>query len=677
MKKYLLCILLILNLALIAICACQMQEAEQPPDIVAPQFYRLEYLATEGGSISGNTEQSVESGKNGTEVTAIPDNGYVFDRWSDDNSNNPARTDTNVNSNVIATAIFKKLTYTLKYETDGNGTLVGETNQTVKHGENAIAVTAIPDEGFKFVKWSDGKTTPQRNDEVIDRDEILIAIFEKITFTVRYECKEGMMGISLESGKGYGGSFVEFEVKYGEDCEKITGVKFYSDKHYYFVGWSDGLETEERQERNVTSDIVVRAKFGYELTYKVDENTGGRIIGNCRQLIEEGEDSQSVEAVADEGYVFCGWSDNVMGLTHRITGIERNSEYFVYFEPINKTFRYDYGEVVGVPVKPEITINRNQLNDVQFEIPQHADYVFRGWYADNEYQLKVVHESGKLMLGLQTLNLQTDTLYARWEKVDEEKKPYKILMIMVDDVYVNLYSTKKEDYVLVNYKMSGVERKLCSVIPPKISYYLNKWFEGNVIFEIDTYYTRQRIWKSSCLEWGIDTTRHRDYALFASGIEEINDIINEYDCTIVTYGMNDFNCLLKNSAGLGRKKEAMIRMESITYPPHTYSIHKMVEDVINYNGDGEISEEYYKYFNGLGIIVGYFHEFCHAIEGIYNRTGEVYDFHKWGAESDHSQMDTERLYLLGLGVLDGKTIGIPPEYWQNYYLMREENMVYT
>jgi uncharacterized protein (TIGR02145 family)/uncharacterized repeat protein (TIGR02543 family) len=67
-------------------------------------FY-LQYIAGENGTISGSTNQSVASGQNGTEVIAVPDEDYIFSKWSD-NVLTPTRTDTNVTANISVTAQF-------------------------------------------------------------------------------------------------------------------------------------------------------------------------------------------------------------------------------------------------------------------------------------------------------------------------------------------------------------------------------------------------------------------------------------------------------------------------------------------------------------------------------------------------------------------------------------------
>ena len=65
----------------------------------------LIYAAGPNGTISGTSPQTVNSGANGTAVTAVPYPGYSFAGWSDGSTAN-SRTDTNVAGNVTVTANF-------------------------------------------------------------------------------------------------------------------------------------------------------------------------------------------------------------------------------------------------------------------------------------------------------------------------------------------------------------------------------------------------------------------------------------------------------------------------------------------------------------------------------------------------------------------------------------------
>lgn len=76
---------------------------------------------------------------------------------------------------------FKPRIYTLTYQTNGPGSITGNTSQKVEYRGDGIAIEAVPDEDYYFVKWSDGsKDNPRKDRKVID-DITVEAIFEEIT----------------------------------------------------------------------------------------------------------------------------------------------------------------------------------------------------------------------------------------------------------------------------------------------------------------------------------------------------------------------------------------------------------------------------------------------------------------------------------------------------------------
>ena len=64
------------------------------------------------------------------------------------------------------------------YDVEGAGSIEGEQDQLVLLGGDATPVTAVPEEGYVFVEWSDGSTKPYRTDKELEADVELYAIFE-------------------------------------------------------------------------------------------------------------------------------------------------------------------------------------------------------------------------------------------------------------------------------------------------------------------------------------------------------------------------------------------------------------------------------------------------------------------------------------------------------------------
>ena len=138
--------------------------------------YTLTYSAGANGTLTGTTSQTLNHGSDGTSVTAVPASGYYFVNWSDGSTNNP-RTDTAVTASLSVTANFAINTYTLTYSAGANGILTGTTSQTLIHGSDGSAVTAVPNSGYAFADWSDGSTANPRTDSNVTANFAVTANF--------------------------------------------------------------------------------------------------------------------------------------------------------------------------------------------------------------------------------------------------------------------------------------------------------------------------------------------------------------------------------------------------------------------------------------------------------------------------------------------------------------------
>ena len=399
----------------------------------AVNTYSLEYIAGANGSLLGNTTQSVNHGGNGTEVEAVPDTGYHFAGWSDGETDNP-RTDENVEENISVTAQFEINTYSLEYIAGVNGSLTGDTSQSVNHGGDGTAVEAIAATGYHFAGWSDGKTANPRTDENVDDNISVTAQFEINTYSLEYiagvngsltgdttqSVNHGGDGTSVEAVAATGYHFAgwsdgnaanprtdiyvtaniavtaQFEINaytleyiagvngslLGDTTQSVnhggsgTQVDAVPDTGYHFIGWSDKETDNPRTDENVTGDISVTAEFAidvYQAEYKAGD--GGIIDGKAIQQVEYGRDTEKVEAVPDTGYHFVSWSDGAAEAARVDKSVAGD---------INVTAEFDvnYYNVVfedydGVVLKSVIV----KHGDIAAppDDPSHAGYTFAGW----------------------------------------------------------------------------------------------------------------------------------------------------------------------------------------------------------------------------------------------------------------------------------------------------------
>ena len=234
------CTISSLNIILIATGSCQVR-ATQPGNgtyaaaslverifTVTPVTYTLTYSAGANGTLSGTATQTVANGTSGTSVTPTPNTGYAFTTWSDGSTANP-RTDLNVTGNITQTASFAIKTYAVTYAAGANGSLTGTASQTVNHGSNAAAITAVAASGYHFTSWSDGSTTNPRTDLNITGAITQSASFVANTYSITYNA--GSNGVGTQAAQSSSGPASSVTLNAAS-----TGT--ISRVGYVFGGWS-------------------------------------------------------------------------------------------------------------------------------------------------------------------------------------------------------------------------------------------------------------------------------------------------------------------------------------------------------------------------------------------------------------------------------------------------------
>ena len=235
MKKVL--ILIFLTLCALAFISCTTEKE-----------ITVSYLAGDGGYIEGETTQSKITGEKEVEfstVSAIPNDGYKFIGW-DDGKAEPTRQDT-LTKDAKFIANFQKINLiTVEYKAGEGGTIFGSTIQTGDGKVNTTQVKAIPNEGYRFVKWDDGSVSVVRNDEATE-NKVFTAIFQRV-FNVEFTCDWNQGEIAGRLNQKI------------RDGMYTTQVYATPKTGYKFVGWSTG-ETTQELKLQPNDDMVVTAIF--------------------------------------------------------------------------------------------------------------------------------------------------------------------------------------------------------------------------------------------------------------------------------------------------------------------------------------------------------------------------------------------------------------------------------
>jgi len=286
--------------------------------------YTLRYRADEGGSIAiGDTLQVVEKGGRGTMVVALADDGYEFTMWSD-GVTNFMRTDSNVTVSKTVTAYFcgADNIKTLTYKAGAGGAISGPASQKVCGGSSGYPVTAVPNEGYKFVEWDDGNKESGRTDNGVFEDTEFSAKFAVKTYTLVYAAGQ--------NGSLIGGDTLMM-VAHGSNGGMVMAL---ADDGYEFTAWSDGVKDNPRTDKNVTANIAVMAVFDtlkHNVSYYVNSKNGV-LVGSATQRVSHGANASAVYVTGAEGYTFFEWSDGVKDSIRIDKNVQANISVFAKFK---------------------------------------------------------------------------------------------------------------------------------------------------------------------------------------------------------------------------------------------------------------------------------------------------------------------------------------------------------
>lgn len=270
-------------------------------------------------TLKGVTGQylALRSSSPGTQWQFDPQGTRDFDFFDVQDSNNVNATEIDVtaankiNSGNNTNWLFGDESYTVEFVSGGNGTLTGETTQTIVHDNDCTPVTANPDMGFTFANWSGDRSSTDNPFTVtnVKKNMTITANFSPSVFTVRFNSQ----------GKGYIKGQKTQQIEYGGDCSEVIPVPR---AHHHFENWTgDYVGTDDPLTvTNVTADMDITANFALDqFTLTFVQGANGTLTGNLMQVVDYGGNATPVTATADAGYSFIGWSGDYSGIKNPLT----------------------------------------------------------------------------------------------------------------------------------------------------------------------------------------------------------------------------------------------------------------------------------------------------------------------------------------------------------------------
>ena len=300
--------------------------SEQNPENKIPSltnYYELNYTAGEGGTIEGYANQTIQQGTSGFSVTAVPDEGYEFVRWSD-GYEAKTRQERNVASDGEYQAIFQLIKYTLSTQINIQG--AGNYTQhegTLKTFKDVVTLEATENDGYTFLGWYIG-------DKLVSQDSSIT--FTMPTRDVMYTAKFRAYKLTTQSNIEGAGSFTQFTEAF-KTAGKSIRLEASQNSGYTFVGWYEGENLISKKATVLltmpASDVIYTATY-YGYTYKLSKDrasytvTGyqGKLTGAA--VIPTEYNGKPVTQIGERAFLNCYGMKSVV-IPNSITSIGKSA----------------------------------------------------------------------------------------------------------------------------------------------------------------------------------------------------------------------------------------------------------------------------------------------------------------------------------------------------------------
>ena len=330
-----------LSLLFILTCAKEDSQAPNTPPTQIVNQYTLTASAGDGGSVTGGGTYA-----SGTQVslTATPTSGYSFTGWSNGSTTNPLTVTLNTNTTITANFQVIVNNYTLTVSAGEGGSVSTEGGEYEEGTE--VTVRATPDEGYKFVSWSDGSTTNPLT-YTLNSNTSISANFQINTYT-----------LTLITGEGGAVSEFNEEYEYGEELT-ISAIP---NQGYFFQKWSGDVNSYQNQVTLTFNENKTIQAFFFEANNCINGtfedvfngidiqtvNTEGNKPYNCLITTSEsghpvysGSQSARFELQPEEGD--CGFSDGFSDCDTDRSRHEISEKWIPEYENIiGKKLTYEY-----------------------------------------------------------------------------------------------------------------------------------------------------------------------------------------------------------------------------------------------------------------------------------------------------------------------------------------------
>ena len=240
--------------------------------------------------------------------------GYFFQRWNDNNVENPRKVAATANVSMTAYFDYNQYTITLAPDTTIHGTVIGSGTYNYL-SERTISATA--NYGYHFTQWSDGITDNPRT----------LTLTQDTTFTAMFEPNQYAV-TGVPSFDVYGMVSGSDTVDYMDTVTLMATPNYgYQFQYWYRDGYYGSVQTNPMQV--VASGNIYYTAYFTPMVYTVGTQAehGSVYIDGSRQY----QTQVSLTVTANYGYRFTQWSDGVTDNPRTFT-ITQDTSFTALFE---------------------------------------------------------------------------------------------------------------------------------------------------------------------------------------------------------------------------------------------------------------------------------------------------------------------------------------------------------
>lgn len=262
-------------------------------------------------------------------ISASPNYGYHFVKWSDNNTQNPrmvyVQKDTTYSAIFDYNSYFVDL-YTNDFEQGDLPLIIDNSLHDTNSGSGVynylsdLSFLAIPKYGYHFTMWNDGDTNNPRN-VTLTQDTSMTSLFSKNQYYLTAVPNDTSLGLVT------GGGIYDY-------LDVVTLTAVCTAEHYHFEGWRDTSSSDDWLIQVNPINLTIYENKYYEAVFELDYNCASfnsEIIGSANTIggsvhyWSDNDDSNegittygccfrygsniTIEAIADEGYHFCEWGN--------------------------------------------------------------------------------------------------------------------------------------------------------------------------------------------------------------------------------------------------------------------------------------------------------------------------------------------------------------------------------